>query len=93
MDKRFVTVRGKVCNSDDIYELPEFASELYLDAEDQRFFASRMRENIKKCREAGYSWDEIGLLVGLPRETVFRQYMSGGDIWVGRGTHKRKEEE
>lgn len=90
MPKREAVVRGKQCNNDDIWELPDFASNLYLDAEEQRETAKSMRENIKECREAGYTWDEIALLVGLPRRVVYRQYMSGKEIWVGRGTYRKE---
>jgi hypothetical protein len=86
-----VMVRGKILKSDDIYELPECAMSLYDSAEGQRNDAKSMHGLIDQCREAGFSWTEVGTLVGLPRETIYRQWASGGDIWVGRGTHKKEK--
>ena len=86
-----VTVRGKIISTDDIYELPECASNLILDAKQQREFAENMHNLITECRKQDFSWEEIATMVGLPRETVYRQYVGGRGIWVGRASHKKQK--
>lgn len=39
-----------------------------------------LRAAVEECQQAGSSWADIGKAVGLPRETVFRQYQAGGPI-------------
>lgn len=58
----------------------------------QQALALEIREAIEAAKNDGLSWSKIGDGLGLPRETVFRQFMSGGPINTVRATHYRPKE-
>ena len=66
--------------------------ELEILRDDQQKLALRMRDAVTGARQAGLTWDRIGEALGMRRETVFRQYHSGGPIDTVRATHKPKED-
>lgn len=66
--------------------------ELEILRDDQWKLALRMRDAVASAREAGLTWDRIGNALGMRRETVFRQFQSGGPIDTVRVTHKPKED-
>jgi hypothetical protein len=49
-------------------------------AETEYQVAWALREAVADCQDAGRSWADIGGAVGLPRETVFRQFGAGGPV-------------
>jgi hypothetical protein len=49
-------------------------------AEAQPQLAWALRSAVEECQEADLPWTQIGERIGLPRETVFRQWASGGPI-------------
>jgi DNA-binding phage protein len=57
-------------------------------AENQRWLSMHLRDVIEVARAQGLTWDQIGDALGIPRETVYRQFASGGPISVVRPTHK-----
>ena len=53
----------------------------------QRRNAEELRVAIKKAKDAGVSWSEIGRTLGMCRETVFRQFKAGSQIVVVKARH------
>ncbi len=49
-------------------------------AEAQPQLAWALRSAVEECQDANLPWTQIGDRIGLPRETVFRQWSSGGPI-------------
>ncbi len=49
-------------------------------AEAQPQLAWALRSAVEECQDAHLPWTQIGDRIGLPRETVFRQWSSGGPI-------------
>ena len=39
-----------------------------------------LRAAVEECQEAGMSWQAIGNALGVPKETMFRQYSAGGPV-------------
>ena len=54
----------------------------------QRKNADDLRAAIRKAKDAGVSWSEIGRALGVVRETVFRQYQAGSPIVVVKARQK-----
>lgn len=49
-------------------------------AEAQPQLAWALRSAIEECQDTHRSWADIGQVIGLPRETVYRQFNAGGPI-------------
>jgi hypothetical protein len=49
-------------------------------AEAQPQLAWALRSAVEECQEDHRSWADIGRVIGLPRETVYRQFNAGGPI-------------
>lgn len=45
---------------------------------------------VAECADAKVSWADIGRAVGMPRETVFRQFKAGGPIVTVKAVHSEK---
>ncbi|MFJ8965860.1 hypothetical protein ACIRG5_41370 [Lentzea sp. NPDC102401] len=58
-------------------------------AEAQPQLAWALRSAVEECEEANMPWTQIGDRIGLPRETVFRQWSSGGPIVTVRATQAK----
>jgi hypothetical protein len=43
-----------------------------------------LRAAIQECQEAGLSWQAIGAALGVPKETLFRQFSGGGPVITAR---------
>jgi hypothetical protein len=39
-----------------------------------------LRAAVQECQEAGLSWQAIGTALGVPKETLFRQFSAGGPV-------------
>jgi hypothetical protein len=39
-----------------------------------------LRAAVQECQEAGSSWQAIGTALGVPKETLFRQFSAGGPV-------------
>lgn len=39
-----------------------------------------LRATVQECQEAGLSWQAIGTALGVPKETLFRQFSAGGPV-------------
>lgn len=55
---------------------------------EQRRNAEELRVAIRKAKDAGVSWSEIGRALGVVRETVFRQFQAGSPIVIVKARHK-----
>ena len=55
-------------------------------AEAQPQLAWALRSAVEECQEAKLPWTQVGDGIGLPRETVFRQWQSGGPIVTVRAS-------
>lgn len=58
-------------------------------AEAQSQLARALRSAVAECQEADLPWTEVGERIGLPRETVFRQWASDGPIVTVRASPAR----
>jgi hypothetical protein len=58
----------------------------------QQAMALEIREAIETAKSGGLSWSKIGDALGLARETLFRQFMSGGPINTVRVSHYKPKE-
>lgn len=61
-------------------------------AEQQRQAAVNLHKAVAVAREAGISWTAIGEAIGLPRETVFRQWNAGDVVVVIQGKQRKADE-
>jgi hypothetical protein len=43
-----------------------------------------LRAAVQECQEAGLSWQAIGAALGVPKETLFRQFSGGGPVVTAR---------
>jgi hypothetical protein len=59
-------------------------------AETQPQLAWALRSAIEECLAAEQTWAQIGQAVGVPRETVFRQFTAGGPIVTTRAVQSAK---
>jgi hypothetical protein len=58
-------------------------------AEAQPQLAWALRSAVEECQEAKLPWTQIGDRIGLPRETVFRQWQSNGPIVTVRASQAK----
>ncbi|HEX7161236.1 MAG TPA: hypothetical protein VF223_08375 [Trebonia sp.] len=57
---------------------PQHRAKYLSDAQMQLGWA--LRAAVKECQEAGLSWQAIGNALGVPKETLFRQFSAGGPV-------------
>lgn len=58
-------------------------------AEAQPQLAWALQSAVEECQDAGRSWADIGQVIGLPRETAYRQFHAGGPIVTVRAAQAR----
>jgi hypothetical protein len=66
---------------------PAKRAQLLAEAQPQLGWA--LRSAIEECEAAGLSWADVGQRVGLPRETVYRQYQAGGPVVTVRAAQTK----
>jgi hypothetical protein len=59
-------------------------------AEAQPHLGWALRSAVAECIDSKHTWAEIGDAVGMPRETVYRQYMSQGPVVTARAVQSPK---
>lgn len=57
---------------------PQHRAKYLSDAQMQLGWA--LRAAVQECQEAGLSWQAIGTALGVPKETLFRQFSAGGPV-------------
>ena len=48
-----------------------------------------LRAAVQECQEAGLSWQAIGTALGVPKETLFRQFSAGGPVITAKPVQSR----
>lgn len=63
-------------------------------ADAQRELATALHAEVALAtRDGGFTWEQVGDAIGIPRETAFRQFNGGTGIVVIRATQARRKGE
>jgi hypothetical protein len=68
------------------------SAQLRMLADAQREIARALHDEVGRAtRMEGFTWEQVGEAVGLPRETAFRQFNGGDVIVVIRAKQARRK--
>lgn len=65
---------AEILNQYDLRHLTEAERELFELAEAQRRAGALLHEAVRRANANGVSWSKMGRAIGLPRETLYRQF-------------------